>query len=45
MLKLRMPMKVALVAMDQLIIGAHFAAAGEKISLHVHEEKHRQSLT
>ena len=26
-------MKVALVAMDQLIIGAHFAAAGEKISV------------
>ena len=23
-----------------LIIGAHFVAAGEKISLHVHEKKH-----
>ena len=31
MLKLIMPMKVALVAMDLLIIGAHFVAAGEKI--------------
>ena len=45
MLKLRKPMKVALVAMDQLIIGAHFVAAGEKNLLHVHEEKHRQFLT
>ena len=45
MLKLRMPMKVPLVAMDQLIIGAHFVAAGEKNLLHVHEEKHRQFLT
>ena len=46
MLKLIMPMKVALVAMDLLIIGAHFVAAGEKVLLHVHEEKHRlQFLT
>ena len=46
MLKLRMPMKVALVAMVLLIIGTHFVAAGEKILLHVHEGKHcLQSLT
>ena len=46
--KSRMPMKIALVVMVLLIIGAHFvaAAAGEKILLHVHEEKHRlQFLT
>ena len=46
MLKLRMPMKVALLAMVLLIIGAYFVAAGEKILLHVHEEKPRlQFLT
>ena len=35
-----MPIKVALVAMVLLIIGARFVAAGEKILLHVREEKH-----
>ena len=46
MLESRMSMKVALVVMVPLIIGAHFVAAGEKISLHVHKEKHRlQFLT
>ena len=39
MLKSRMPMKVALVAMVLLIIDALFVAEGEKILLHVHEEK------
>ena len=34
-------MNVALVAMVLLIVGAHFVAAGEKMLLHVHEEKHR----
>ena len=39
-------MKVALVVMVPLTIGAHFVAASEKILLHVHEEKHRlQFLT
>ena len=46
LLKLRIPMKVALVAMVLLCIDAHFVAAGEKILLHVHGEKHRlQFLT
>ena len=41
-----MSMKVALVVMVPLTIGAHFVAAREKILLHVHEEKHRlQFLT
>ena len=40
MLKLRMPMKVALVAMVLLLIDADFVAAAEKILLHVDEEKH-----
>ena len=46
MLKSRMSMKVDLVVMVPLTIGAHFVAASEKILLHVHEEKHRlQFLT
>ena len=45
MLKSRMPITVALIVMVLLIISAHFAA-GEKILLHVREEKHRlQFLT
>ena len=44
MLKSRMPMKVALVAMVLLIIGAHFVAAGEKILLYVHDENPLQFL-
>ena len=31
MLQLRMPMKVALLGMVLLIVGAHFVAAGEKM--------------
>ena len=38
-------MKVALVVMVLLIIGAHFVAADEKILLHVHEENPLQFLT
>ena len=44
--KSRMPMKIALVVMVLLIIGAHFvaAAAGEKILLHVHKKKTLSSV-